>query len=1575
MGPTDESQTELTEGQWACIEPIVDEFAQALQAGRQPEISQYLVRIDPSLQEKLREELVGEQFAHRFGDATEDGRLRYRPIAALGQGNFGEVYKAWDEVLSRPVALKVLLRTEANAKRNFFDEAQRQANCRHSHLVALYDAGKLPKGQPFAVMEYIDGDTLRRKLDVEGPLAPEVAARIAEQVALALAEVHRGTAGTRRHPSRPLVHRDLKPENILIDGNGEAHVADFGLAAAVADMHDGAAGFGGTIPYMSPEQATAFRPGMSPAPIDTRSDIWALGVVLYEMLSGEQPFFSTNTDPRAKLEDIIESILNYKPQQLHDLKPGVPPEIEGLVDECLKRDPGERIQSAADVAQRLRSWLDSVAAIPPPLEFSAVLDALRRDFVDRRWLFEVVDAWPEHRDQRLLLLVGEPGSGKSAFLAELIHQNPQQRIVAWHLCRDKWPETRSTANFVRSLAGMLATNVESYRHALASLPVREALRNETCQTDPGSAFETGIVSPIAKATPPGDGVYFVIVDALDEADLSYAVSIPDLLATWEQRLPDWLRIVATTRRGGIRPDMFSHVQSFDVDRDNATHAADIRDDISAYVRGRLQQANLAERLVQDRVLAEDAARRLLEKSEANFLYVVEALAGVERDLCTFRQLDECPPGLRSLYEGFFRRQWPNKRRYAAVRPILEVLVAAREPISEVLLAAAVDMDAYPLNEGLNEFAQYLHRRQDRVCLRHQAIAEWLVETQGSYRVIPSEGHERLQNACWQEYERKVPLSRYSLRYLPSHLMGTEQWDRLEQLLTDVVFLDRKAEAGMTFDLVRDYAVAVDKMPTNRPDRQTLQLLGKALQRDANFIFKHPTTLFQCMWNTCWWHDCAEAEHHYESVVSVAADQISSESSQRPHLTPSDLWRGLLRALVRFGRGRAKSLPSSDQNPEPAPPAIVGEARCEPPERPLSTLMESWRRLKMEVSPTFPWLRSLRPPPLDLRTGKTAILGRLDGPISSLVFTPDGQQLASGTFRGSIGVWNSDTGEQVARLNNACDEVYGLTWRKSGPTLGGAFYSQSSGSWALLGDHDDPRFLTNDNIDGVVLSPDGRLLLGEWPDGTMRIWDILTAKELHCLGTNWFKFSTALSPNGKRAAMCSTHQVAIWNVDSGTQLHRVDYWREYTAQRLGSEDGYPGSPLCVAFSPDGRSIAIGFENTVWLWNAETGIGIRRIGSYGDGARCVAFSPDRRLLATGIGRTLRVFDLNTGSVVCVLHVPEDHVRCVAFSADGRRVASGHSFGEVRIWEWDAVGTAGARRLSGHEDHIGSVAFSPNGRLVASASDKTVRLWDAASGIQVANLTGNVESRSDQTCFSPSGQLVAAGRGRSLQIWDIGTGKQVKCFQADDDIGCVAFSPDGHLVAGGCGRWRRSTLRPDCRVWVWKVDDGTLVCNLNPRGHEVDVLSVAFSPPDGQRLAVAAKDGTVTIWDIATSNEIRQLSGHEDAVYSLAFTSNGEQLISKCMDATLRIWDTNTGDCCAVIIGGDDVTAVADSLPLRLKTNWSQLETVIESSITGEAIAWWPGSLSDNFATDPSGRIWAGGINNHLCLFALEGDASRL
>ena len=277
----------------------------------------------------------------------------YRIARTLGHGGMGVVYLADDTRLARPVTLKVLRSQDISddkRRERLRLEARAAAALVHPNVAAVYALEEI-SGQLFIVSEYVPGHTARERLDASGPLPVEDAVAVALQVARGLDAAHR----------QGIIHRDLKPENILIGDNRVVRILDFGIARTITSEPDRqrltASGFMvGTPGYMAPEQ-------MEGAPGDVRSDVFALGTVLYELVSGANPFLGRTASSTAA------RIMTLDPRPLSSLNPLFPPALDAIVARCLKKDPAERYGSAAEVARELDSLERAMAganAAPEP---------------------------------------------------------------------------------------------------------------------------------------------------------------------------------------------------------------------------------------------------------------------------------------------------------------------------------------------------------------------------------------------------------------------------------------------------------------------------------------------------------------------------------------------------------------------------------------------------------------------------------------------------------------------------------------------------------------------------------------------------------------------------------------------------------------------------------------------------------------------------------------------------------------------------------------------------------------------------------------------------------------------------------------------------------------------------------------------------------------------------------------------------------------------------------------------------------------------------------------------------------
>lgn len=268
----------------------------------------------------------------------------YRILGKLGEGGMGVVYKAEDTKLERLVALKFLpphTKGSSEGKSRFIQEAQAVAKLNHPNICTIYGIEE-SDGHSFIALEYIEGQNLKEKIEAAGPLKFEQALDIVIQAVEGLQEAHK----------KGIIHRDIKSANIMVDENGKVKVMDFGLAKFAGRTQITKSGTTmGTVAYMSPEQASG-------EGVDHRTDIWALGVVLYEMLTGSLPFKGDYE------QAVVFSILNEDPVPMRDVLTNVPLELDKIANKCLEKDPNQRYQNVSELLADMRGVASDMGLVP-----------------------------------------------------------------------------------------------------------------------------------------------------------------------------------------------------------------------------------------------------------------------------------------------------------------------------------------------------------------------------------------------------------------------------------------------------------------------------------------------------------------------------------------------------------------------------------------------------------------------------------------------------------------------------------------------------------------------------------------------------------------------------------------------------------------------------------------------------------------------------------------------------------------------------------------------------------------------------------------------------------------------------------------------------------------------------------------------------------------------------------------------------------------------------------------------------------------------------------------------------------
>ena len=599
--------------------------------------------------------------------------------------------------------------------------------------------------------------------------------------------------------------------------------------------------------------------------------------------------------------------------------------------------------------------------------------------------------------------------------------------------------------------------------------------------------------------------------------------------------------------------------------------------------------------------------------------------------------------------------------------------------------------------------------------------------------------------------------------------------------------------------------------------------------------------------------------------------------------------------------------------------------------------------------------------------EVALLTGNMGPISSVAFSPDGNTIISGNQDGTVWVWNTRTGAHIQTFTTA-DWVLSVAFSPDGNTIasggghveglgpgiqlldiktgkhleafGGPYATLSvcfSPDGELLASGDDRNNDTHlwdaqtgelianfkgdmpfgsPNVNSVAFSPNGKTIASGSSDGTIRLWNTYIAEDeliKYLVGHTKSVNSVVFSPNGNTIISTGAEGVCLWNVDTGEFM-----------------DEFRVPSVSATFSPDGNTFASGSVAGIYMWDAHTfkffktlmeNVGLEDIGSLAardiGSVGSVDFSPDGNTIVSCGGNDIHLWDPHTHQLLKTLIGHTEPVNSVVFSPDGEIIASASDDRTIRLWNVNARKLI--KTLMGHTDSVNRVVFSSDGETIASSSnDRTVRLWNANTGELIKTLKGHVENV-NTVAFSPDGKTIASGSGKlayfgggedsgtcigqEIRLWNANTGELIKTLKGHTSVvNSVVFSPDGITIASGSGHWMGYEGKASAgeEVRLWNAHTGELIKTLT--GHKDVVSSVAFSP-DGNlivsgdwydwdgHLSSGTWSGEIRVWDAHTGEHLKTLTGHTGGVSSVAFSPDGKTLASGRTDGTMLLWDFST------------------------------------------------------------------------------------
>jgi WD40 repeat protein/serine/threonine protein kinase len=1425
-----------------------------------------------------------EQFEHYELVRGEDGK----PVE-LGRGAMGVTYKAFDVDLRCPVTLKVInerILGDESVRLRFLREARAAASVRHPNIASVFHLGK-SGGNYFYAMEFVEGETLENLIKRSGRLEVKTALEIATQVAAGLAAVHK----------KGLVHRDIKPSNIMVsleeEGTVSAKIIDLGLAKAVNEPGSQTTisipgGFAGTPEFASPEQFAGVG-------VDIRSDLYSLGVTLWDMVTGQRLFRGSPT----------EAMYQRVPLPVEQLR-GIPQPVIVLLDVLLERDPARRFQSPAELLKVMPMVRDAVEAGSPLLKTIRVFISSTGDVQKERILadrvirsvaaeFNVPVGATFSNLQRLAEENGEPKTGPEnhATLVLCPYFLEYQRFQSHAGCQGQIPNPAEFDLVISILWSRLGT-----------------LLDPTLTMPDGSS--------------PGSGTEYEVGWALDHASKNRGVPLLHVYRNGSKPTPP----LEPKEEGEVFIRQWDSLQKFFARWEKTSE------------RNFVQTCNTYRDLQEFEELFREHFRSFLAAQvEQEFGHKVLVRKVRRWKSCPFRGLNffdfEHGPifhgrtkaigEVLEALEAQVRAQRPfvlvvgasGSGKSSLVRAGVLPLLTQPETIEGVglwrwsitrpgaggsggdcfdaLAAGLLEPPALPLlqdpesRNAIRDLATELREHSNSVALRvrdalDHAAREWKIQESHSLKERERQlrESERLDDAdlARQHRERlELPKARLALVI-----------DQLEELFTTgfslkvrqkyISALAGLVRSGRVFilatlrsDLYSRYQEFPDLVELTKPSGKldlrppTPYELGNMIRLPAeaaglHFEREHETgqRLDQAL------RDAAAATPEslplLEHVLSLLYEQQVVRGDDLLRWSDYGEVGELKGALAKHAEAVFSTLQPHEQS---AFPLVM---------RHLVTLSQGEE--EVPNGRTVPY-RDFAGSEGD-HDQKAGPKGFVDLFVEKRLLVADTDPQGEVTVRVAheallrewqrVKEWLTENREFL-RMRDRLDSSLKL-WLSRGKQKDDLL---EPGLHLAEGEKLVKDFGTSlsreqtDYISASIAERDRRKRAHE------RIrYAVMAAITVLAViaGFQWFR-----AERQRQSAAQAFKSEAQVTAKLHEQLRQASWASFNQAERqfqLGEwQEGIALLARAIKFDPQNQVASERFFHELIVHREKALPSLIASFTHQDIIWDAAFSPDgARILTASADNTAKLWDAASGKLIASF----DHQGWVwhaQFSPDGTRILTPSADHTAKLWD------AASGELIASFAHKGAVydaAFSPNGtRILTASADHTAKLWDAASGKLIASFTH--QGIVWDAAFGPDGtRILTASADNTANLWDSASAKLIASFEHQDDLRGVAFSPD-------CARIL--TASDDNTAKLWDAASGELIASFN---HQDGVGKAAFSP-DGARILTASVDKTAKLWDAASSKLVASFD-HQGAVYKAAFSPDGARILTASADNTARLWD---------------------------------------------------------------------------------------
>jgi WD40 repeat protein/serine/threonine protein kinase len=1475
-------------------------------------------------------------------DLTGKVLKSYEIKESIGAGGFGAVYRALQPSIGREVAIKIILPQHANQPefiRRFEIEAQLVALLEHPHIVPLYDYWREPGGA-FLVMRYLRGGSLRDSLEQHGAWSAGRVAQMVNQIASALAFAHVGG----------VIHRDLKTDNILIDEAGNSYLTDFGIAKDL-DVNDGLTqdGILGTPAYLSPEQIRG-------EAASVQSDIYALGILVFEALTAVKPFYDATpaTTLYKQLNDPLPSLLEFRKDLPEDLD--IVLQRATSKDATLRyentlafardftavvRETAPGLPATGTLALDIMSITEAEAEIFEPKNPYKGLRAFQQadadDFFGRD---ELVQELIDHlavtgNNHDFLAVVGPSGSGKSSIvkagMLPQIQNGALNHEVRWY-----------TAEMVTGTHPLEELEAALLAIATTEMPgLMDQLRQD----------ERGFVRAVKRIIPEGSEFVlfidqfeetFTLVDDEDErAHFLQAI----LNAVEDER--SRIKIIVTLRADFYdRPLLYQ--QFGNLIRRRTETVLPLNDkELEATIVGPAERVGmtlepgLVAAIVND-VYQQPGALPLLQYALTELF---ERRDKRKLILSAYREIGGTAGALarraEELYQNF------DEAQQAATRQMFLRLVTLGEGTDDtrrrVFQAELLSLGNHRqgMRHVIDRFGKYRlltfdhdpQTRSSTIELAHEALIrqwermrEWLDDNREALRL-----HRRLRSSAdeWNQSRRDPSFLASGVR-----LQQFEEWEHSSDIvMSDIerAFLEMSVEAREQEEL-REQERKAHEEELERRAEQRLRLLAVVMTIAAVLGFILAFFAYNAQ---------QRAEEQAEIASNNAATAIVAQEE----------------AVIQANNAATSAAIASENEAETRGLALAANAR----NAAASGDPQLALALALAAKDVF------SPPPTEvLRT--LSSIAYSAGPryrfmnhsdsVVGVAFSEDNQYVVSASVDGSIRVLDNATGEEAFAKS-----INGIWFNDA------AIHPENSSVAAVGSDglvyvwsfpQGEPLFTMRGHLGeimSVVYSSDGAFILTGGSDHKAILWGATNGNLLRTFeGHTGAIYKAVFSPDASRIATSSGDETLL--DDRFDEVDRtVRIWDAQTGEQLLVIEPHSGFVRALDYSPLGDTIAYGVWDgtnggTVRIHDATTGEELDRFFGHTTPLLDVIYSSDAsQILTIAWDRNLHIWDIQRGVIEKTFSGFGERLLTADFSNSSDYIVLGlgnignneyngnDNPADTSVWVLDIRSRDQILAFTQHSDWIWTVDISPNGEWAASAGgplslpeqqqgqevqaiDTTVRVWDIATGQIVSEMRAHTNTV-DSVRFHPDGKRILSSSWDGLIIlWDIASAQRRNLYRGHDaEVFMVRFLGDGsRFVSVGAGGkailWDTESAQ-QIRVFehdaaVYGVDfspDGTLMATTSGRlvylwdiesgemirsfaGHTASTNEVRFHP-GGKFLISTAWEPTIRAWDVTTGEEIRRFNGHTGNTFGIDFSEDGQIMLTTSSDTTVRMWDWESAE----------------------------------------------------------------------------------